>query len=308
MFEGSEKKFELVVQPGHGSLRQYQKDFWNELVKKSGACILSQIHSSECDAYLLSESSLFVFNDRVLMITCGKTTLVSAALHLVDAIGEPLLQSLIYQRKNEYFPDQQYSQFDDDVLFFEQKLKGKSFRFGAEGSHHMHIYHLDRSFQPAMDDITTEILMYDLGEDVRKVFSIPGLSAEDVRQHTGVAMILPGFAVDDWAFKPFGYSLNAVKEGHYFTVHVTPEEGATYASFETNCTVSGGLMNLLKKVLRVFKPGVFDVVSFQPSKLAPANLSGLEFSQQESRELGCGYELSFSTFTQGFKALKKNLM
>lgn len=308
MFEGSEKKFEMVVSSGQPSFRQRPKQFWSELVEVSGACILSEIHSDFCDAYLLSESSLFVFDHRVLMITCGKTTLVSAALHLVDEIGQDSLESFIYQRKNEYFPDRQFSQFHEDVAFLGERIAGQKFRLGAQDSHHMHVYHLDKSFQPHQEDFTTEVLMYELGEDVKKVFSTPGLSAEEVRKQTGVDVILPGFIVDDWVFEPYGYSLNAVKDGHYFTVHVTPEEGATYASFETNFPVDKDLTEILSQVLRVFKPGVFDLVSFHPKNSSQVNLPGLEFSQQEVKELDCGYTLSFSSFTQGIEALKKSII
>ncbi|MCB0384446.1 MAG: hypothetical protein KDD43_03565, partial [Bdellovibrionales bacterium] len=148
LFEGSEKKVEIVVRPGLPSFREKSREFWDEIVTAAGACILSEVHSEACDAYLLSESSLFVFDNRVLMITCGQTTLVSAALHLVDEIGRDSLASLIYQRKNEYFPDQQHSQFHEDVLILEGKLKGKSLCLGDPNSHHMHVYHLNQDFVP----------------------------------------------------------------------------------------------------------------------------------------------------------------
>ena len=59
-FEGSEKKLEVVVKPEAGSLRQKDESFWKQLVQASRAQILSKISSESCDAYLLSESSLFV--------------------------------------------------------------------------------------------------------------------------------------------------------------------------------------------------------------------------------------------------------
>ena len=38
----------------------------------------------------------------------------------------------------------------------------------------------------------------------------------------------------DVLFEPCGYSLNAMKGDTYYTMHVTPEEDFSYASFETN--------------------------------------------------------------------------
>merc|ERR1712238_88545 len=42
------------------------------------------------------------------------------------------------------------------------------------------------------------------------------------------------FKVDDWAFEPCGYSMNGLRDRFYYTIHVTPESGFSYASFETN--------------------------------------------------------------------------
>ena len=51
---------------------------------------------------------------------------------------------------------------------------------------------------------------------------------------TGIGDLLPGVKVDDWAFEPCGYSMNGLRERYYYTIHVTPESGFSYASFETN--------------------------------------------------------------------------
>ncbi|MCB0363760.1 MAG: adenosylmethionine decarboxylase [Bdellovibrionaceae bacterium] len=308
LFEGSEKKVEIVVRPGLPSFRDKSRKFWDEIVDAAGACILSEVHSSACDAYLLSESSLFVFDQRVVMITCGKTTLVSAALNLVDEVGKASLQSLIYQRKNEYFPDQQHSQFHEDVLFLEGKLNGRSLCLGDPNSHHMHVYHLNEKFFPVANDTTTEILMYDLGEDIRQIFSTPGLTAEQIRLKTGMSEILGGFSIDDWAFDPVGYSLNAVKDDLYYTIHVTPEESATYASFETNLPTERDLSDLVARVLTVFRPQKFDVVGFRPEGACQLRLPGVESYQREIRDLECGYSLTFGAYRVNVSADSKSAM
>ncbi|MDE2291761.1 MAG: adenosylmethionine decarboxylase, partial [Elusimicrobia bacterium] len=82
-FEGAEKKAEIVAAPGTGSLRALGRPFWEGVIAAARAKILSALSSPACDAYLLSESSLFVWDDRALLITCGRTTLVPAVLRVV---------------------------------------------------------------------------------------------------------------------------------------------------------------------------------------------------------------------------------
>ena len=39
--------------------------------------------------------------------------------------------------------------------------------------------------------------------------------------------------IDDYVFEPCGYSMNGVqRDGTFSTVHITPEDGFSYASFE----------------------------------------------------------------------------
>lgn len=58
------------------------------------------------------------------------------------------------------------------------------------------------------------------------------LSAGDMTFSSGIANILPDFQVCDSAFDPCGYSMNAIEDQAYSTIHVTPEENCSYASFE----------------------------------------------------------------------------
>ena len=59
-FEGSEKKVEVVVGPEAPNLRFLGRDYWSRIVAEANAAIISVISNEVCDAYLLSESSLFV--------------------------------------------------------------------------------------------------------------------------------------------------------------------------------------------------------------------------------------------------------
>lgn len=72
------------------------------------------------------------------------------------------------------------------------------------------------------------------------------------------------FVHDAFAFTPCGYSSNSVSTcdgGYYYTLHITPESGWSYASFETNFPFSDsvGIVDVLKRVLRIFRPGRFSM-------------------------------------------------
>lgn len=78
------------------------------------------------------------------------------------------------------------------------------------------------------------------------------------------------FVHDGFAFTPCGFSSNSIsdgKDGFYYTLHVTPESGWSYASFETNFPFSTNnsvsIVDVLLKVLNIFQPGRFSVTFFQ---------------------------------------------
>ena len=48
--------------------------------------------------------------------------------------------------------------------------------------------------------------------------------------------------IDDYVFEPCGYSMNGVEGGTFSTVHITPEQGFSYASFEI-CGYAPGDVN-----------------------------------------------------------------
>ena len=60
-FEGTEKKVELIVDPGLPSFLEKGQAYWTGVARSAGAEVLSRVSNERCCAYLLSESSLFVF-------------------------------------------------------------------------------------------------------------------------------------------------------------------------------------------------------------------------------------------------------
>src|SRR4051812_25396463 len=98
IFEGAEKKLELVVRDGISLLKWPEERFF-ELVKAANTQILSKIENDECRAYLLSESSLFVRDDRFTMITCGDTVLANAACAAAKYLKPEDIEALVFERK-----------------------------------------------------------------------------------------------------------------------------------------------------------------------------------------------------------------
>ena len=78
VFEGPEKKLDVYFSRGtcEAGFRQFQTAAWSDVLVDAACSILHQESNAEFDAYLLSESSLFVCPERVIVKTCGTITLL----------------------------------------------------------------------------------------------------------------------------------------------------------------------------------------------------------------------------------------
>ena len=292
-FEGSEKKVEIIL-PSHYKLMEYPLSFWEKLIKKSKAKILNHFSNDQAQAFLLSESSLFVWNNRVTLITCGQTTLKDATLFLLKKFKDT--QALFFQRKNELFPMNQRTNFEHDVQQLRKKIKGTAYRFGPLDTHHSFLFHLDKKYSPESQDCTIEILMYDLQGSVFNLFS-KQTSSKEVQNQLKFNDCFPSFTIQDHAFQPKGYSLNALKGEEYYTIHVTPQEVGFYVSFETNMKES--FSSILNKIILLFRPSRFDVITFTPSHIKTDSIQSVDpFLKNYSYKqlINCGFDVEFSSF------------
>jgi S-adenosylmethionine decarboxylase len=294
IFEGPEKKLEIVTSEPFPSLRTLGDDFWNAIVNRARAEVLSAVSSDACDAYLLSESSLFVCDRRMVMITCGRTTLIESALALVDRIPAEQIASLIYERKNENFPHMQHTTFAGDVERLRSKLPGTAVVFGDRGADHIDLYHLDRDFEPDAGDATLEVLMYDMAPRASRFFSKGG-RVSDIREAIGFDEMLRDFVIDDHLFDPMGYSFNAVMGEYYTTLHVTPQKKGSYTSFESNHSLEGAeLQQTITRLLDFFAPARVDVLLFQ-KRLGLGGLDDrFQVTARQSATLACGYAVEYA--------------
>lgn len=295
LFEGPEKKFELAVVDGHGSLRALGDDFWAGVVAAAQATILHKLSSARVDAYLLSESSLLVHDDHVTMITCGRTRLADAVETLVSRLGVGQVAQLVYERKNEHFPEDQATTFHEDARRIHRLLPGRAHRFGDQHEHRVHIFCTEAPFTPKASDTTLEILMHGIDpERTRRFAARP--AAGTLAAAAGLEALLPGFTVDEHLFEPEGYSLNALRGSDYYTVHVTPQRVGSYVSFETNL-LDAAVGDLTRGVVEVFGPDSFDVVTFVPggSRRFPLDAPGYHLRKHVDDVVG-GYGVTFRYF------------
>lgn len=292
-FEGPEKKLELVVTPEFGSLRALGEDVWRKVVEAAGANILSTQRNEHCNGYLLSESSLFVYDDWFAMITCGQTTLVDAFEEVLRSVPREAIAFLVYERKNEHYPEHQPTTFYDDARRLQALVPGRALRFGDEHGHYIQIFHTTRPFQPETTDPTVEVLMHAIDRGVADRFIGAGsLRGAGMAADLGINAILPGFVTSEHVFEPAGYSLNALKGAEYYTLHVTPEDAGSYVSFETNYDFGDGLNGLVSAVVELFQPRAFDVLTFLPNADARLSVAGYSLGDHVVEALG-GYQVSY---------------
>ena len=268
VFEGSEKKLEIAfLMHADESLRSQPRSFWAAVVQASGAQILSELSNMEVDAYLLSESSLFVFRDRIVMITCGRTKLIEAAKLVIRKLGASKVDSIFFERKNEAFPEAQITSFDQDAADLKKifpKGQIQTVSYPAIGG-------FVRIFQWGRDELTREeartfeLLMH--GIDPRVIGHLKDtnkLNRAKWSQILHFESIFPNYFVDEFWFEPCGYSINGIFKNEYFTIHITPEKEASYVSLEFNRSFASDaeFKRAIQTVLNVFNPQLSVLIQF----------------------------------------------
>lgn len=254
-FEGFEKRLEITfLEPplfkdpqslGLRALTRAQIDF---ILEPACCTIVSQLSNSELDSYVLSESSLFIYSYKIIIKTCGTTKLLSSIppiLRLADSLSLGV-STVKYSRGTFIFPDAQpapHRNFAEEVAALNQffgEFNPKAFVMGdpAVPSRNWHIYSASKSPQrwikiDRTDQIDLEICMTGLSKDKAAVFfKETGFSAKEMTKLSGINNIVQGHVICDFDFDPCGYSMNGIEGPAYSTVHVTPEEGFSYASYE----------------------------------------------------------------------------
>lgn len=300
-FEGAEKKLEVILSSPQANLRSNADKRWNRVVEASRALILSHVATESLDAYLLSESSLFVWEDRILMITCGKTTLVKALPEILNIVGKENVAHLFYEQKDFLFPDKQPSNFETDAAFIKAYCPGKTYSFGAPSRDHVNVFYWSRQHVESEPDVTLEILMNDPAPSVMEFFSEKNSGTADrAESRSGLKNILQQrMLTDGYLFSPHGYSLNGVLHDNYVTVHVTPQPENAYTSFETNM-IEKDYAGMVNKVVSVFRPERFTVVLTKNTDIADPTLTdsvpGYLLAEKSTESLDRRYAVNFMNY------------
>lgn len=296
VFEGPEKTLEVcfrrLLSSGHVAptadakvgLRCLSRLDLDRICDRARCTILSSISNQYVDAYVLSESSLFVYPYMLVLKTCGTTTLLRCIATLID-LGRKIgleIDWVGYSRKNfnfpgdQAFPHQSFHQ-ELDYLYSHKnlcnRLGGSGYTLGPVTGDHWFVFVADHTIRGNFDigtDRVLNIMMFDIDEEVAQKFfydSYEKLEGEDKDAETErisksmttesrISDLIPGAIVDPRAFEPCGYSMNAILFHTYYTIHITPESGSSYASFETNQQVTS-YRSLINNVVRTFRPKRF---------------------------------------------------
>ncbi|CEJ80427.1 Putative S-adenosylmethionine decarboxylase proenzyme [[Torrubiella] hemipterigena] len=170
-FEGPEKLLEVWFAPSADALpagasplglKAVAKDTWVTMLDMVHCKILSVLESESVDAYLLSESSMFVFPHKLILKTCGTTTLLlglQRMLHIAASeAGFPFKNAksvseikaaatpyrVFYSRKNFLFPDKQqgpHRSWKQEVKYLDESLgHGSAYMVGKMNGDHWYLY------------------------------------------------------------------------------------------------------------------------------------------------------------------------
>ncbi len=303
-FEGPEKKLEIVLKQPRVDLRGNVDGRWDRVVESAYTRILSSVSNRYIDAYLLSESSLFVYPDRIILITCGGSRPFEALPTILKFIDPSEIRYIFYERKNLLYPEAQLCDFQVETGEMHRLFPGQRWLIGEENKDHIYFFFTTGqdgvSDIPKVPDTTLEILMHDISEDVAQLFyKDSGVSTSALRYRSGIEFLFesPEILYNDYLFDPCGYSLNALLNEGYFTIHITPQSVCSYVSFETNINV-GNPKRLLEKVLDCFSPKRFTFVmtSNAPIRFESIHNEGYDETFRKTIPIGHGYKVHLRNY------------
>jgi len=266
VYEGVEKKL-ILMYTGAGNVsiqKAIKEEVWNKVVEAVDAKVLSVVRGDHVDAYLLSESSLFVFKDRIFMKTCGTTRIFNAVEVIVSHLSEEMpginLTRVAYSRPTYRFPNRQlrgYGKgFEEEVELLRSvtmKATARSWESAIHTTGEGIMFHSSSLFlsgitaKPMLlegragnneckkENISMDLAMFNLDQSkMEDFFGQQAIVLENLFVRGFLPMDSPGLQIDEHHFDPCGYSLNAIDGDYYWSIHVTPEAQYSYISFETN--------------------------------------------------------------------------
>ncbi|KAI9252655.1 adenosylmethionine decarboxylase [Sporodiniella umbellata] len=129
-------------------LRTVDRALWDSMLATVKCTVLNVIRNDHVDAYLLSESSMFVYPHKIILKTCGTTTLLKALPYMLEIAktrcGYDGVYRLFYSRKSYMFPDKQpgpHRSWEEEVYYLNDHFdNGASYVIGDENSDEWYLY------------------------------------------------------------------------------------------------------------------------------------------------------------------------
>lgn len=327
-FEGYEKRLEIsfckpgvFTNPEGKGLRSLSKAQLDEFLEPAECTIVSSLSNKYVDSYVLSESSLFVYADKIIIKTCGTTKLLQAIPNILKLAGSLSLEvkTVRYTRGSFIFPGAQPSPhrcFSEEVAvldgyFGKLKSGSKAYILGSPAtSQKWHVYVASSETINSENPVyTLEMCMTGLDREKASVFYKHGSSSAALMTvKSGIRKILPRSDICDFEFDPCGYSMNSIEGRAHSTIHVTPEDGFSYASFEAvgYDLKAANLGMLIKRVLACFMPKEFsiavhgDVSGKLLESVCSVDLNGYWLGEKCSKELGSGGSVVYQKFVRTY--------
>ncbi|XP_076926577.1 S-adenosylmethionine decarboxylase proenzyme-like [Bidens hawaiensis] len=284
-FEGYEKRLEIsfyepriFADPEGRGLRALAKKQLDEILTPAQCTVVSCLSNEILDSYVLSESSLFVYPYKIIIKTCGTTKLLLSIPPILELASQLALtvKSVRYTRGSFVFPGAQsfpHRSFTEELVvlngYFGKLGSGRKAYVmgGVDQGQQWHVYcaSAESGDNPVY---TLEICMTGLDKKCASVFfNTRSSSAAVMTEVSGIKKILPESRICDFDFDPCMvlkrfYSMNGIENDAISTIHVTPEDGFSYASFEAvgyTFESSVDLSLLVERVLACFRPSEFSV-------------------------------------------------
>ncbi|XAR65352.1 Adenosylmethionine decarboxylase [Bertholletia excelsa] len=325
-FEGHEKRLEisffqpsLFADPKGRGLRSLSKAQLDEILEPAECTIVSALSNDLVDSYVLSESSLFVYPYKIIIKTCGTTKLLQSIppiLKLADLLSLTV-RSVRYTRGSFIFPAAQsypHRSFTEEVsvldTYFEKLGSGSiAYVLGSfDKLQKWHVYSASAENLCSGESVyTVEMCMTSLNKEKSSVFYKDQSGSASVMTHTsGISKILPHSQICDFEFDPCGYSMNAIEGAAISTIHVTPEEGFSYASFETvgYDPKVVGLDLMVERVLSCFHPSEFSIAVHADvginllEQTCMMNVKGYCPGDRSAEALGTGGSIVYQKFVK----------
>eukprot|EP00850_Spirogloea_muscicola_P002742 SM000010S04380 [mRNA] locus=s10:1240998:1244014:+ [translate_table: standard] len=328
-FEGFEKRLEVEFSPApflsnnnKAGLRALSRAAIDGFLAAAECTIVSQLSNDLMDSYVLSESSLFIYPHRVIVKTCGTTRLLQSIPLLLESAADLGMAAMRckYTRGSFHFPEAQPygGNFAEEVKVLEEHFGhlgsgGQSYVLGNTLQFpNWHVYEVSAEQAAGCKPLyTLEICMTKLDRKVASQF-YQGAGYDSpaaLTKASGIRDLLPLSDINDYCFEPCGYSMNSIEQASHSTIHITPEEAFSYASFETQGYDAENVQlgKLVKQVAETFKPDCFSV-ALHAAGLSSTTVKGASWAKAvpvpepyvcdgtSRQDLPCGSAVVFHNF------------